>query len=120
MQTIALAQVPNQSFSTTLDGVLYNFRIFQANGVMCYDISAASTGLNITGQRLTNGTFLVPFFCYSAASGNFLLLNTTEDLPTYEQFGLSLTLIYLSEAEIQVAVALAPRIGPTFVAYAVA
>jgi hypothetical protein len=119
MQTLALSAVPNQTFSTTLDSNRYTFAIYQCNGIMCYDITLNEQAL-ISGQRLTNGTFLIPFFTYEGENGNFMLLTNNFQLPDYEQFGLTQTLVYFEYADIAAAIAAAPYVPPPITAYAVA
>jgi hypothetical protein len=119
MQTVALSAVPNQTFSTTLNGNRYDFAIYLCNGSMCCDVSVNEVTA-VSGQRICNGTFMIPFFAYSIPNGNFLLLTTNDDLPDYTQFGNTQTLIYLDEAEIQAAVNAAPTPQENLTAYALA
>jgi len=103
MQTLAISAVPNQTFSTTLDDNRYDFGIFQANGVMCCNIAVNEVQI-LSGQRITNGTFLIPFLDLQGQNGNFLLLTQNEALPDFTQFGSTQTLIYMSYDEILAAV----------------
>jgi len=95
MLTLQLSNIPEQTFTTQLDNDRYVIRIFQINGTMACDIS--KNGVQITnGQRITPGSFLIPFFGYQGKGGNFLLLTTNDNLPDFNQFGITQTLIYLS------------------------
>jgi len=115
MQTLALAPVPNQEFTTTLDGNLYDIAVYVAAGTMCYDISVNGTPL-LTGQRITPGFFLIAYGAYEGQTGNLMLLTNNFALPDYTLFGTSQTLIYMTLAEIEAAIAAAPTPGlqPSF------
>lgn len=99
MQTIDLAAVQNQTFSTTLDSDFYNIAVYFAAGIMACDITRNNVVIE-TGMRISAGEFLIPFFCYEGTSGNFMLLTQNDALPDYNQFGTTQTLIYMSADEI--------------------
>lgn len=103
MLTLALQNVPDQTFTTSLDNDRYVIRIFQIPGSMAADISRNEIVVT-SGQRITPGSFLIPFFGYQGKSGNFLLLTNNDELPNPSQFGITQTLIYQSWNEIAAAV----------------
>lgn len=103
MQTIELSTVPNQIFTTTLDGDRYEISIIQTGGCMACNVSRNETVV-VSGMRITSGEFLIPFFCYQALSGNFILLTQNNELPDYTLFGSSQTLVYMTAAEMASAV----------------
>jgi hypothetical protein len=118
MQTLSLSNVPNQSFSTTLDGNRYDFTIFQANGVMCFNVNINEID-TADGFRITTDEFLIPL-AYAQGGGNFLLLTLNDALPDFNQFGITQTLIYLSVDEINAAIASTPAVAQPFTPYALA
>jgi hypothetical protein len=118
MQILEIASVPNQTFSTTLGEIRYDFAIYSCNGIMCFDCAINEVDV-CNGFRITAGEFLIPFYKQNGG-GNFLLLTQNGDLPAWQQFGLTQTFAYLTAAEIQAAVnAAAPYVAP-FAPYAIA
>lgn len=99
MQTIQLVPVEDQSFTITLDGSRYTIRIFYIGTTMAADISRNEIVLT-TGQRITSGEMLIPFGSLQGLNGNFLLLTLNEELPDFNQFGLTQTLMYASYDEL--------------------
>jgi len=117
MQTIAIAAVSSQTFSTTLNNVLYNFAIYYTQNGMCYDLSIGGLAV-VTGQRIVTGWYLIPFTCYEQGNGNFFLLTENNTLPDYTQFGTTQILIWLTGTEISTAVAAGLASTPAIVPYA--
>lgn len=94
---VPLQQLPNQTFSVTLDGNLYDITIKAAENIMSVsflrngadiidNVRAVAAGALIQGQ-------------YQEA-GNFLFLTANNQLPDYNQFGLTQSLLYFSAAEL--------------------
>lgn len=98
MQTLELANVPNQSFSTTLDNDRYVIAIYQTAGCTSCDINRNEVDI-VTGFRITTGEFMIPF-SRQGTSGNFMLVTQNDDLPDYTQFNTTQILTYLTAAEI--------------------
>lgn len=102
MQTIDLANVVSQSFSTVLDNDRYDIAIYVAAGCVACDISRNEIVL-VSGFRIINGDFIIPFFL-QGTSGNFILVTQQFELPDVTQFGTTQTFTYMSAAEIAAAV----------------
>lgn len=102
MQTLDLANVSSQSFSTTLDNDRYVIGIYQTAGCMSCDINRNEVDL-VTGYRITSGAFMIPFSS-QGTSGNFILVTQNDDLPDYTQFNTTQILTYLTAAEMAAAV----------------
>lgn len=100
MQVISLSAIPNQSFTTTQDNDTYNIDILEVNGCMAANVTKNGTVV-CTGQRLLNGTPMIPFKYLEGQSGNFCFLCSTEDCIYYTLFGTSQQLLYLSYSEMQ-------------------
>jgi hypothetical protein len=98
MQTLALSNISDQTFTTELDGDRYVIRVFTIPGAMASDVMKNEVQLT-TGQRITPGSFLIPFFGYQGTGGNFLLLTANDELPDPSQFGITQTLVYLGYQE---------------------
>lgn len=98
MRVIELAQVPNQSFSVTLEGVRWDLTIKQANTSMAMD--AVADGVEVVrGQRIVAGMPIIPYH-YLQQDGNFLITTENDQLPDWERFDLDQVLIYATFNEI--------------------
>ena len=99
MQVVPLQAVPNQSFSIQLDGNNWDFVIHDCgNGLMAVDIALNGTQL-ISGFRMVPGWPLIPY--QYLQDGNFVILTNNDEYPDWRQFGITQTLIYASQTEIQ-------------------
>lgn len=99
MQTITLQPIPNQSFSVRLDNSFYEFTIKETAGCMSLTLSRDNVIL-VEGLRIVAGTPLIPYNYLQ--KGNFLILTANDDLPFYDQFGITQNLYYVSPDEIEV------------------
>lgn len=97
MIDIALAAVPNQQLMIQLDGRIYEITVREANGVMAASITRDGVAV-ITNTLAVAGTPLLPYRYQEA--GNFLFTTENEDLPYYDQFGLTQFLVYVTADEL--------------------
>lgn len=97
MIEIALVALPNQSFSLRLDSNLYNLTIKETNGCMCATIVRNNVTL-LSNVRLVAQFPIIPYIYLEA--GNFIISTLDDDLPDWTKFGISQTLLYVSEAEL--------------------
>lgn len=98
MQTIGIQAIPNQSFSVRLDNQLYDFSIKSTSGVM--SVTIARNGETIlSNSRCVAGVPLIPY--QYLENGNFIILTSNGDYPDYTQFGITQTLVYASEEELE-------------------
>lgn len=107
MQTIALQAIPKQQFTIVLDNVLYDISVIETNGCMSINLSRGDEGEIVAGQRVVAGQLCLPYRSLENAEGNFMFLTNDGDLPYYDQFGLTQTFVYATNAEL-----LAVRDGP--------
>lgn len=98
MQIIDIAQVPNQSFTITPEGVRWDLTIKQATSSMFMDAVADGVPI-VTGQRIVAGTPIIPYQ-YLAQDGNFLIMTENDELPNWERFEVDQVLIYATLDEI--------------------
>jgi hypothetical protein len=95
-----LQALPKQQFTIVLDNVLWDITLTEAAGVMAATIKS---GGNVTpicsGERCVAGELIIPKV-REAGGGNFLFLTANDDLPWWEEFGLTQLLFYVSAAEI--------------------
>lgn len=98
MIQLNLASVPDQALSATLNGVLFDLRIFLTANIMCCDLSINGVPV-LTTQRLVAGSFIIPYGYLT--NGNFLLTTLNDDLPDYNQFNATQFLIYVTQIELE-------------------
>lgn len=99
MQTVDLQPIPNQQLTVVLDGVLYDLTLRLTNGCMSVDVVRAGEPV-VSGQRIAAGTPFLPYVALEGAFGNFIMLTQDGDLPSYDQFGLTQTLVWATAVEI--------------------
>jgi len=98
MIELNLQQLPKQSFSAVLENTLYELAIIECAGIMAANISRAGTVL-VSGARIVAGQLILPLD-KEGGLGNFMILTDSGDLPWWESFGTTQTLIYASAAEL--------------------
>ena len=97
-QFIPLQALPNQAFSIQLDGNFYDFTVKSVAGAMGVTISRNNTIL-VSNSRMVSGTLLLTYGYLENNSGNFFLRAINGDIANYQEFGITQSLIYLSNAE---------------------
>lgn len=105
MMQIPLQALPNQEFSLILDGNSWDISLKTTDG-----ITSASLTLNgvdiLDGAPVVAGAWIIQAAYQN--SGNFFFVTHNFQLPAYTQFGVSQSLIYASQAEINALDAPAP------------
>lgn len=92
MKEIPINTIPNQRLRVTLGGSEWELTIKVARGVMCCDIRRDDTVL-IQSVRMMPGQPLIPYR-YLSPGGNFALLTAGDELPWWEEFGKTQTLVW--------------------------
>lgn len=98
MIEIDLIQAPNQAFSITINGVVWDLAIKVARGTMTADVKRDGVDL-VVGQRIVAEFPILPYR-YLSHQGNFAILTRDGDLPWWEEFGRSQSLVYLEPSEV--------------------
>lgn len=98
MIEIDLIQAPNQAFSITINGVVWDLAIKVARGTMLADVKRDGVDL-VVGQRIVAEFPILPYR-YLSHEGNFAILTRDGDLPWWEEFGRSQSLVYLEPSEV--------------------
>lgn len=98
MIEIDLIQAPNQAFSITINGVVWDLAIKVARGTMAADVKRDGVDL-VVGQRIVAEFPILPYR-YLSHQGNFAILTRDGDLPWWEEFGRSQSLVYLEPSEV--------------------
>jgi len=98
VRDITLLAVPNQTFSATINGVLWELSIKVARGTMLADVRRDGVDL-VLGQRIVAEFPILPYR-YLSHQGNFAILTRNGELPWWEEFGRSQSLIYLEPTEV--------------------
>lgn len=112
MRLITLSNIPNQSFSVSVDNNFYDLTIKQIAGQNTYlngvfvgatnvIMACSITRNNVLieeGSRIIQGIGLMPY--QYQEQGNFVLVTANDEYADYQQFGISQFLYYLSNSEL--------------------
>jgi len=107
MMGITLSNLPSQSFSILLDTHQYDFlvRYINANGAPGVGVMAISIARDnipvVTGGRAVPLFPLIPYKYLEAGEGNFVFVTLRGEYPNYTQFGITQSLLYLSQDELE-------------------
>lgn len=95
-----LQALPKQEFTVVLENTLWDITIIEAAGCMAVSIvRGGEPTAVISGWRAVTGQLIIPRD-REAALGNFAFLTVQDDLPWWEQFGISQSLVYVTAAEL--------------------
>lgn len=97
MLEIDLVAIPNQSLSVRLENNQYNISIIETRGCMSITI-IKNNEMVIQNVRAVGGVLLIPYRYLE--TGNFFIDTLDNDLPDYTKFGISQSLVYISQAEL--------------------
>jgi len=98
MKLIQLEAIPNQKFSLVLDGTRYILWFRAAGSIMAVTITKNDVEI-VSGRRCVAGSPLIPFEYLEA--GNFVFQTQNYELPWWENFGVTQSLIYVTQTEIE-------------------
>jgi len=98
MRTIELLSVPNQSLTIAVGEALWELHIKVALNTMFADVRRDGQGL-VLGQRLVADAPIIPYR-YLSHFGNFAILTRDDELPWWEEFGRSQSLVFLEASEV--------------------
>lgn len=97
---IPLQQLPSQTFTITLGGQLFELTVKACAGIMA--VSVVCNGVDIVDSvPAVAGGKIIPSQYLENGNGNFMFLTANQQLPNYEQFGLTQSLLYFTAAELQ-------------------
>lgn len=99
MQKIPIQAIPNQEFTTVLDGNNWDIIIRQTNGVMSISLALNGTKI-IENLRTVAGRLIIP--SRYQESGNFIFTTADFQMPDYVLFNVTQGLFYISAAELAV------------------
>lgn len=99
MIDISLQPVANQELSIPLEGSRYGITIKEANGVMAVSIERDGIAL-VSNTRIVADALLLPYRAQWLGFGNFMLVTQGDEIPYYEQFGVTQFLVYAAFAEL--------------------
>ncbi len=98
MIELALEPIANQQFTVLLDGNRYDFMLKEANGIMAATIVRDGETI-LQNSRVVAGWPIIPYR-YLAPMGNFVLLTENDELPDWQQFASTQSLLYISRDEL--------------------
>lgn len=97
MELIKIESIPSQQFTVPLGGNNYDIKIYSIDGHVSYDLSINAEQI-VQGFKLVNDILLLPYV-HQEVNGNLLLSLPEDEIPAYENFGLSQFLYYLTQDE---------------------
>lgn len=97
MRAIPVVAIPSQTLTVTIDNARYVLTLKVARGVLVCDISINDV-VTVLGSRVLAGELLIPY--EYRETGNFLVLTVNQELPSYDQLGVTQTLVFLTPAEL--------------------
>lgn len=97
MNVIPLQATPNQSLTVQLDGARYTLTFKEAAGCMVCDVSRDDADL-LYGVRVVAGSPLIPYRYME--SGNFVVMTENDELPAWESFDTTQSLVYVTADEL--------------------
>jgi len=104
MIQIPITNIPNQSFSITLDDSQYDIRIhatsdrnIPGNGIMAVTIIRNGVTI-VSGMRALPDYPIIPYAYLE--DGNFFITTMNDEYPDWRQFGNTQYLIFASQAEL--------------------
>lgn len=98
MINISVIQHPNQTFPVILEGARYDLTIKDCDGFMIMDVVRDDVVI-LQGQRLLANTPIIPYNYLT--KGNLVIITDNDDLPDWQQFGITQQLYYLTVEEWQ-------------------
>lgn len=102
MRVVPIEALPNQELSINIDGNRWTLRIKVGRLCMFVDVYLNDVPV-LLGQRIAVGTPVIPYD-YLATEGNFILVVDDEQLPDWQQFGISQFLLYAAPGEISMVI----------------
>jgi uncharacterized protein DUF6983 len=104
MIQIPITNIPNQSLSISLDGNVYDISIHACRdngvpgtGIVAFDVTINNTVI-ITGIRALPDFPIIP--ARYLENGNFLVTTMNNEYPDWRQFGITQSLVYVSQSEL--------------------
>ena len=102
MNIIPIESTPNQSLTIDLDQQAYQLELKTIAGMTYCSISRNNEAV-ISGQRVVGGELIIPYQYLEGDGGNFAFIANEGDIPYYEQFNVTQSLIYYSPSELAAA-----------------
>lgn len=99
-QVVPLEATPNQSLSIQLEGVRYDMRFRDIGGMMSVDVSINDEEV-LVGDRVAGGSPLIPYKYLESGGGNFVFITELGDIPYWDQFGVTQSLLYVTVEELE-------------------
>lgn len=97
MKQITIEAIPNQKFTVPIDKNRYTIELKTAGTIMCVSISRNDSEL-IGGFRCVSNGLLIPYPYLE--DGNFVFKTENDDLPWWEKFGVTQSLIYVTNSDL--------------------
>lgn len=99
MMIIPIQATPNQSLSVILDGNTWGIALKTVDFATVVSLTLNGDDV-IDGARAAAGTLIIPAQYLEKSSGNFFFVTANQQIPFYNQFGLTQSLLYISASEL--------------------
>lgn len=99
MIDIALQPIANQELSIPLEGSRFVLTIKESQGAMVMTI-VRDDEVIVQNARMTGDNVIIPCEYQRVGMGNFFIGTQNEEIPFWDQFGLTQFLVYVTAAEV--------------------
>ena len=99
MMNIPLNPVPNQSFTVTLDNNNWGITIKTVDFLTVVSLTLNNMDV-VDSAHAVAGALIIPAQYLEQNSGNFFFTTAEQQIPFYNQFGLTQSLLYISASEL--------------------
>lgn len=99
METVSIQAIPNQTLTIVLNQIRWDMTIKSTNGTVSVSITKDGV-LLIENARATAGMRIIP--AKYQEDGNFAIITTNNEIPDYTKFGITQSLVYVTQDELDV------------------
>lgn len=99
MITVPIESTPNQQFTIDLGGSSYQITLKAIADMMYIDIVRDNVAV-VSGQRCVSGALIIPYNYLTPTQGNFAFITSPDEMPYYDLFNITQSLVYLTADEI--------------------
>lgn len=100
MKQIPLQSTPNQSLSAILDNNTWGITLKTIDYATIVSLTLNGVDV-IDGARAVAGALIIPAQYQEKSSGNFFFTTANFQIPFYNQFGLTQSMLYVSASELE-------------------
>jgi len=99
---VPIQSIPNEEFSINLENVRYDIAL-KSTATSALATVSINDAMIIENVRAVGGTPLLPYEYMEGIGGNFIFDTPNQQIPYYENYGITQFLVYLTAAEMEAA-----------------